>query len=72
MSDVSKTVRPTIAEFAAQVLGIELLPWQREAAEALERGERVYINSAKRSGKTTSFRLVKQWEAAIKELEEKS
>lgn len=61
--------RPTIAEFAKQTLGIELLPWQREAAAAIERGEHTHAIRPQQSGKATFKRIVEQWQAAIKKIE---
>lgn len=56
-----KCDRMNLVEYV-QSVGIELLPWQRTAAEAIERGERFYIAPAKQLGRTFFFDLVEEWQ----------
>lgn len=51
----------SIAEFAA-AQGVELLPWQREAADAIERGDRPTLVGGKKGGRETFKRIVREWE----------
>ncbi|MEJ6490770.1 hypothetical protein PQI23_13670 [Leucobacter sp. USCH14] len=58
MTDQKQIPPGSIAAFA-KAQGIDLLPWQVEAARAIESGEIAKVMpSAKRAGKTTFKRLV--------------
>lgn len=48
----------------AKAQGVGLIPWQLQAAEAIDRGEYPVIARGMRSGKSYFFRLVEQWEKA--------
>lgn len=53
--------RLTLEGFA-RAQGVELLPWQKAAAAAIERGELPIVSGGKRAGKAFFFRLAAEFE----------
>lgn len=52
-------------EEAAEAVGVELLPWQREAAERIMRGDRMVImHGGKQAGRRTFKRILDYWNEA--------
>jgi ABC-type phosphate/phosphonate transport system ATPase subunit len=43
---------------AAEALGVELLPWQREVGQRILNGERAAMVGGRRAGRTTLRRVV--------------
>lgn len=48
----------TAIDKAAQALGVELLPWQREVGERILNGELVLMPSGRRAGRATLRRVL--------------
>lgn len=58
-----------VAAWAKEVLGIELLPWQRRFMDAYFAGEPVILRGGQRGGKATVRKVIAEYEAQVKAAE---